>query len=156
MYSIADKYNGFVQIHSQQDENFTADILKLATDFPNSITVLSHCLPASQPSDLANLFSQRKNIVCEMSATGSVHNKILGINRPAHAFDANGLRAAWRNLIETYPDQIMVGTDVCCGWFNSYSDMVTEIRKNLLPYLPPDLMEKVAYKNAVRIFKLNE
>jgi Tat protein secretion system quality control protein TatD with DNase activity len=156
MYSIADKYNGFVQIHSQQDENFTADILKLAADFPNSITILSHCLPASQPRDLANLFNQRKNIVCEMSATGSAHNKILGINRPARAFDENGLRPAWRNLIETYPDQIMLGTDACCGWFNSYSDMVAEIRNNLLPYLPPDLMEKVAYKNAVRIFRLKE
>lgn len=156
MYSIADKYNGFIQIHSQQDENFTADILKLAADFPNSITILSHCLPASQPRDLANLFNQRKNIVCEMSATGSAHNKILGINRPARAFDENGLRPAWRNLIETYPDQIMLGTDACCGWFNSYSDMVAEIRNNLLPYLPPDLMEKVAYKNAVRIFRLKE
>jgi hypothetical protein len=156
MYAIANKYNGFVQIHSQHGENFTADILKLSADFPNSISVLSHCLPASQPADLANLLSQRKNIVCEMSATGSVHNKILGINRPARAFDDNGLRPAWRNLIETYPDQIMIGTDACCGWFNSYSDMVVEIRKNLLPHLSPDVMEKVAYKNAVRIFKLQE
>jgi predicted TIM-barrel fold metal-dependent hydrolase len=156
MYAIANKYNGFVQLHSQQDENFTTDILKLAADFPNSITVLSHCLPASQPRDLANLFSQRKNIVCEMSATGSAHNKILGIKRPARAFDDNGLRPAWKNLIETYPDQIMVGTDACCGWFNSYSDMVKEIRENLLPYLSPELMEKLAYKNAVRIFKLKE
>ena len=156
MYAIANKYNGFVQLHSQQDENFTTDILKLAADFPNSITVLSHCLPAAQPRDLANLFSQRKNIVCEMSATGSAHNKILGIKRPARAFDDNGLRPAWKNLIETYPDQIMVGTDACCGWFNSYSDMVKEIRENLLPYLSPELMEKIAYKNAVRIFKLKE
>lgn len=152
MYSIADKYSGFVQIHSQHGENFTTDILKLSADFPNSISVLSHCLPGSQPRDLANLFSQRKNIVCEMSATGSVHNKILGIHRPARAFDDNGLRPAWKNLIETYPDQIMIGTDACCGWFNSYSDMVVEIRKNLLPHLSPELMEKVAYKNAVRIF----
>lgn len=156
MYAIANKYNGFIQIHSQQDDNFTNDVLKLSADFPNSTTVLSHCLPVSQPKDLANLFSQRKNIVCEMSATGSVHNQILNINRPARAFDENGLRPAWKSLIETYPDQIMLGTDACCGWFNSYSDMVKELRINLLPYLSPELMEKVAYKNAVRIFKLKE
>jgi len=91
-----------------------------------------------------------------MSATGSVHNKILGINRPARAFDENGLRPAWKKLIETYPDQIMIGTDACCGWFNAYSDMVQEIRNNLLPYLSRELIEKVAYKNAVRIFNLKE
>ena len=156
MYAIANKHDGFIQIHSQQNDSFTTDILKLSADFPNSITVLSHCLPASQPNNLADLFSQRKNIVCEMSATGSAHNKILGINRPARAFDDSGLRLAWKELIETYPDQIMIGTDACCGWFNSYSDMVNELRNNLLPYLSPDLMEKVAYKNAVRIFKLKE
>ncbi len=156
MYAIANKHDGFIQIHSQQNDSFTTDILKLSADFPNSITVLSHCLPASQPNNLADLFSQRKNIVCEMSATGSAHNKILGINRPARAFDDSGLRPAWKELIETYPDQVMIGTDACCGWFNSYSDMVNELRNNLLPYLSPDLMEKVAYKNAVRIFKLKE
>ena len=156
MYAIANKHDGFIQIHSQQNDSFTTDILKLSADFPNSITVLSHCLPASQPNNLADLFSHRKNIVCEMSATGSAHNKILGINRPARAFDDSGLRAAWKELIETYPDQIMIGTDACCGWFNSYSDMVNELRNNLLPYLSPDLMERVAYKNAVRIFKLKE
>jgi predicted TIM-barrel fold metal-dependent hydrolase len=156
MYSIANNYNGFVQLHSQHDEIFTTDVLKLSADFPNTITVLSHCLPSSKPSDLANLFSQRKNIVCEMSATGTVHNQILGLNRPARAFDDKGLRPAWKRLIETYPDQLMVGTDACCGWFASYSDMIAEIRSNLLPYLSPELMEKIAYKNAVRIFKLNE
>jgi len=92
----------------------------------------------------------------KLSAQSSTHNKIQGINRPARVFDDTGLKQAWKNLIETYPDQIMIGTDACCGWFNSYGDMVAEIRNNLLPYLSPELMEKVAYRNAVRIFKLNE
>jgi predicted TIM-barrel fold metal-dependent hydrolase len=156
MYAIANKYDGFIQIHAQQDENFTTDILKLSADYPNTITVLSHCLPIAKPTDLANLFSQRKNIVCELSGYGSVHLRILGINRPARIFDDNGIRPAWKNLIEEYPNQIMVGTDACCGWFSYYSDMVQDLRNNLLPYLSPEIMEKLAYKNAVRIFKLKE
>jgi hypothetical protein len=34
--------------------------------------------------------------------------------------------------------------------------MVQEIRNNLLPYLSRELIEKVAYKNAVRVFNLKE
>jgi hypothetical protein len=34
--------------------------------------------------------------------------------------------------------------------------MVQDLRNNLLPYLSPENMEKLAYKNAVRIFKLKE
>jgi len=32
--------------------------------------------------------------------------------------------------------------------------MIDEIRTNLLPYLAPELMEKLAYKNAVALFNL--
>ncbi len=153
-YSIANEFGGFVQIHAQQDAEFTEDVLRLSADFPNTITILSHCLPLAQPEDLANLFKQRKNIVCEMSATGELHNRLAGINRPARAYSASGLRPAWKALIEAFPEQIMLGSDACCGWNAFYGEAIAEIRTNLLPYLRNDAMEKIAFKNALRIFGL--
>jgi predicted TIM-barrel fold metal-dependent hydrolase len=153
-YEIASKHDGFVQIHSQLDDDFVGDVLRLTADYPRVLTVLSHCLPLSRPSDLENLFNQRPNLVCELSAQGYVHNKLAGIKRLPRVHTENGIKDRWKRLIEKFPDRVMVGTDACCGWFSSYSDMVKEIRNNLLPSLEPEVMEKVAYKNAVRLFQL--
>jgi len=37
-----------------------------------------------------------------------------------------------------------------------YTEAITEIRSNFLPYLHVDVIERVAYKNALRVFKLSE
>ncbi len=58
------------------------------------------------------------------------------------------------DLFKQYPTRVMVGSDACCGWFGSYSEMIDEIRINLLPYLELELMEKLAYKNAVDLLGL--
>jgi hypothetical protein len=57
-------------------------------------------------------------------------------------------------LFKQHSTRVMVGSDACCGWFGSYSEMIDEIRTNLLPHLEPELMEKLAYKNAVALFNL--
>jgi predicted TIM-barrel fold metal-dependent hydrolase len=58
------------------------------------------------------------------------------------------------NLFKQHPTRVMVGSDACCGWFSSYSEMIDEIRTNLLPHFEPELMEKLAYKNAVDLLGL--
>ena len=43
-YEIANKHGGFVQIHSQLDDDFVGDVLRLTADYPKVLTILSHCL----------------------------------------------------------------------------------------------------------------
>jgi len=155
-YAIAEKYSGFVQIHAEASKDFEKDILSLSADFPNVTTVLSHCLSANDTKLLESLFSKRTNITCEMSATGEAINRLLGLNKPPIAFNSSGPFKDWKKLIESYPDQVMLGTDPCCGVESGYSALISELRTNLLPYFSPEIMEKLAYKNAVRIFKLKE
>ncbi len=155
-YGIANEFGGFVQLHTQHNAEFTEDILRLSADFPNTLTILSHCLPHGQPEDLAFLFKQRKNIMCEMSATGDLHNRLARVNRPGRAYSVDGLRPRWKALIEEFPDRIMLGSDTCCGWDRHYSEAIAEIRTNFLPYLKPATIEQIAYKNALRVFKLDQ
>lgn len=58
----------------------------------------------------------------------------------------------WRNIIETFQDRLMVGSDT---WVNSqwdnYSTIIATNRK-WLSKLPRPIAEKLAYKNAERLF----
>ena len=148
-FTIANKYAGFVQIHTQIDGRFNDDILQLANDFPNVKVILAHCLPGGKPADLGRLFEARPNIFCELSAQGAIQSRLSGLSRPPRVFSYDGVRADWLDLFKQHPTRVMVGSDACCGWFGSYSEMIDEIRTNLLPYLAPELMEKLAYKNAL-------
>ena len=154
-FTIANKYNGFVQIHTQFDGRFNDDILRLTNDFPNVKVILSHCLSRATTADFERLFSQRKNLYCELSSRGKIHYRLVGVTRPPPSvFDENGIAPQWLSLFNKFPDRFMVGSDACCGWFSSYSEMVDEIRTNLFPHLEPELMERLAYKNAVDLFDL--
>ena len=139
-FTIANKYNGFVQIHTQLDVRFNQDILRLTADFPNTKVILSHCLAGARPADLHQLFEMRSNIYCELSAQGVIHNRLSGLSRPARVFSEERVRPDWLELIQRHPSRLMVGSDACCGWFSSYSEMIDEIRTNLFPHLEPELI----------------
>jgi hypothetical protein len=155
-YEIANRYGGFVQIHAEFDSDFEKDILNLSADYPNTTTVLSHCLSTKNTDQIARIFSKQKNIVCEISSLGAVHINLFNIPRSPHAFDSGGLYSNWVKFIEAYPDQVLLGSDPCCGIDAAYSQIITELRTRVLPYLTPITMEKVAYKNAVRVFGLKD
>jgi predicted TIM-barrel fold metal-dependent hydrolase len=155
-YAIANNYGGFIQLHAEYDSKFEKDILSLSGDFPNTTTVLSHCLSTNDVDNLARLLSKRNNIVCELSSLGAVHVNRLNIPRSPHAYDSGGLYGNWRAFIESHPDQVMLGSDPCCGLDTAYSEIINELRTSVLPYLSTATMEKVANKNAIRVFKLKE
>jgi predicted TIM-barrel fold metal-dependent hydrolase len=155
-YEIAEKYQGFIQIHAEFDRDFERDILNFSADYPNVTTVLSHCLSTSDANVLASLFGKRKNITCEMSSTGEALYRLIGSNKSPLTFNSSGPFSVWKKLIEAHSEQIMLGTDPCCGADRGYSELVSELRENLLPYFSTEIMEKLAYKNALRIFKLKE
>jgi predicted TIM-barrel fold metal-dependent hydrolase len=153
-YEIANRYGGFVQIHAEFDGDFEKDILNLSADYPNTTTVLSHCLSTKNTDQVAKILGKQKNIVCEISSLGAVHVNRLNIPRSPHAYDSGGLYGNWIKFIEAYPDQVLLGSDPCCGIDAAYSEIISELRTSVLPYLSPVTMEKVANKNAVRIFSL--
>jgi hypothetical protein len=153
-YELANRYGAFIQIHSGMDDTFKDDLLLLSADYPNVTTILSHCLPKARPDDLRNLFKQRKNIVCEVSGGGPVHASMSSRLGDGKFYTPNGLKPAWKALFEEFPTQVMLGSDTCCGLEARYDEIIREQREQLLAYLTPATLEQVAYKNAVRVFKL--
>jgi predicted TIM-barrel fold metal-dependent hydrolase len=146
MFRIADKHGGFVQIHTSRNSGLE-EVLRVAERFRRTRLILSHCLPGAGPAELAELFSRTKNIFCELSAQGPAH----GVER---VYDRNGIKPGWREVIVAHADRFMLGTDPCCGLEERYDALVSEIREHLLPALPPAVIRKVAYENALREFGL--
>lgn len=65
-----------------------------------------------------------------------------------------GSSLAGKKLIEDFPMQVMLGSDTCCGLEKRYDEIIQEQREQVLAYLTTATLEQVAYKNAVRLFKL--
>lgn len=146
MFEIANRYNGFVQIHTMMNSG-SDEIIRVARRYSRAKVILSHCLPGASPAKLEQVLRSSPNIFCELSAQGPAH----GIRR---VYSEAGLKNRWKILIERNSSRFMIGTDPCCGQFYKYQQIIKEIRTYFLPYLTERTMKKVAYQNAVRIFRL--
>ena len=98
-------------------------------------------------------FTDLPNVVCEISGkNGPVH---AGPFESGRMFDKDGVKPTWLDVIKKHPDRIMLGTDPCCRLETRYSEMIDDMRTMFLPYFEPEVVEKISYKNAVRLFKLD-
>jgi hypothetical protein len=63
------------------------------------------------------------------------------------------LDPAWRDLFVRYPDRFMVGTDTYASvaWYY-FRYMLSDIRK-WLAQLPPDVAERIAFRNAISLLQ---
>jgi predicted TIM-barrel fold metal-dependent hydrolase len=157
MYEMSNRYDGFVAIHSEYSKELISDVLNLSVKYPRTTTILDHCIFFASTDDIRSIFSKTSNVVCEISANGSVQsgNKAAGMTR-IHGGFGGGLKDNWKELIQEYPDRFMLGSDPCCGIGTRYKEIISKLRSEVLANLPTDVLEKVAYKNAVRIFHLEE
>lgn len=158
MFEIANRYDGFVAIHTEYSKQAMQDFLELTKDYPKATLVLDHCVFYAGVEDIRNLMRQASNVVCEISSNGSIQpgQKAAGMVRIHGGFGNGALRENWLQLIEEFPDRFMLGTDTCCGLGRRYPDIITNLRNEVLAPLKPDTLEKVAYKNAIRVFHLKE
>jgi Tat protein secretion system quality control protein TatD with DNase activity len=147
MYEIANMHNGFIQIHYDKNHRTVDQIIAMAQRYPKSLTIVSHCMPKGSPDDMRKIFAAAPNVVCEISGATHIH----GIPR---IVAQSGINSFWLQMIEDYPDRVMMGTDPCCGLMGRYNEIVQLMRSKALAAMKPETLEKVAYKNALRIFGL--
>jgi len=58
------------------------------------------------------------------------------------------LKPEWKKVIEEFPDRFVLGSDINGGRFGSYDQVLNTFRQIILPAMPNDVAEKIAYKNA--------
>ena len=158
LLDIAKRWNGFVQIHAEDDVNSVKELSNIAIQYSTVPIILSHCLFTPNSALIDELLSKHPNFYCEMSARNeSMYGNYFAKQRAEKfgwiVFDDQNLKPDWKALIEKHPTRFMVGTDN----YNPSVDtrkVVRQIRQGLLRNLPLDVAKQVASENAVRVMRL--
>jgi len=149
-----------VPMHMQFNPESVAQLSQLLTDHPQGQVLLSHCGKDTRAAQVRAMMDKHPNLFCDLSYRGAplaTNESQRDPNRlifwgPGFLNSA-GMKGDWRQLIEDHPDRFMVGIDDVHTW-QIYDDTVAAIRQGVLAQLTPATAEKVAWRNAVRLFRL--
>lgn len=160
LLAIAAREGRPVPMHMQFHNASVAELSRLLQDNPQGIVLLSHCGKDARAADVRAMLDKHPNLYCDLSYRGAPlavnesrqdPNRLIfwgpGLLNPA------GIKPDWKALIEDQPDRFMVGIDDVHSWA-IYDQTVDAIRLGVLAQLSPATAEKVAWRNAVRVFRL--
>jgi predicted TIM-barrel fold metal-dependent hydrolase len=160
LLTIAKKQGRPVPMHMQFHGESVQQLSRLLQDHPDGAVLLSHCGKDAAAKDVRAMLEKHPNLYCDLSFRGAPLATVESRQDPARLIfwgsgllQAAGIKPEWRQLIEDHPDRFMVGIDDVHSW-GIYDDTVAAIREGVLAQLTPATAEKVAYRNAVRLFRL--
>ncbi|SFV77127.1 hypothetical protein MNB_SUP05-4-173 [hydrothermal vent metagenome] len=150
LWKLSIKHEVPIMIHMEFDDDSVDQLQSLVETDRNGIMVLGHCGKNSGAHQIREFLINNSNVYCN-----------LAFRSPPQSYSANSdniyndsdLEEEWKDLIEEFPRRFMVGIDDIDSW-SEYDEVADNIRDGLLANLTPDVAEMVAYKNAVRIYNL--
>jgi hypothetical protein len=169
---IAIKYDVPIVVHMEAEPVLAKGLDDLLTRYPKLKLVWAHACGRSKPSLIEAMLAKHEALYCdlsEMTNTFQGYGYSVGRNYPrrkgwpsayewTYLTEENGkFLPEMKRVIERFPDRFIgVGMDNAHGEIpeNTYSARVKRFRQ-LLGTLSPDAATKLAYKNAVRVFRLN-
>jgi predicted TIM-barrel fold metal-dependent hydrolase len=137
----------------QFDQDSIEQLRDLLQSDPKGILILVHAGKDTIAEQVRPLLAEFPNLFCDLAYRSPPQEKGPVSTSRRIIFSMSGLKPDWKQLIEDYPDRFFVGVDDVESW-SQYEEVVATIRNGLLANLSPETAEKVAFKNAVRIFKL--
>ncbi len=154
LFALSNEHNGVITFHVEWDSDTVEQIDDLMSANPSARMILAHCGSNTGPKDVKPLFEKYPNFFCDLSARSvpKIPAKAFVHKPEKKVFGPDGIVSGWKDLIEEMPDRFLVGSDVYDG--AKYAKAIKVIRKGLLGNLSPETVEKVAYKNAVKLFGL--
>ena len=151
-----------VPMHMQFHPESVAQLSKLLNDHPDGKVLLSHCGKDTRAAQVREMLDKHPNLYCDLSYRGAplaTNESRRDPNRLIFwgpgIFTGAGINSDWRQLIEDHSDRFMVGIDDVPTW-EIYDDTVAAIRQGVLAQLSPATAEKVAWRNAARLYRLPE
>ena len=145
---IAAKRGLPVVIHAELNVEATQRLETALQQHPKAIIILAHG-GSTEPPALEGLLGRNANLMVDLSG---MHY----LRKPKLASETGTLLPAWKALIEKMPDRFLMGIDVWAPrlFEPATLDGLMRWTRRILGELPPEVAERVAYKNAARLFKV--
>jgi predicted TIM-barrel fold metal-dependent hydrolase len=152
MFEIAARHRGVVQVHIEPERDTVAELEAVMTAHPTVPVILSHCFAVNLDTAMAEYFLKKyAQALCDLSARSE---PVLPPSlRARMIFGADFADPGWLRLMEARPDQFVIGSDATNAQID-YDRIIAVYRSGLLPRLSPATARKLAFENAVKLFKL--
>lgn len=133
--AFARKHKLFLHAHADEEA-----LEILYREDPEARIVWAHTGFFTDPAKVQAYLERYPGLVCELSYRGGIT-------------EGGRLSAEWRRLFERHPDRFLVGSDTWISerW-DSYARIMGEYRA-WLAELPREVAEKIAFRNAERLFE---
>lgn len=145
---VAAKHGVPVVIHCELTVE-AASALEIALQkHPKAVIVLAHAGEA-EPSVIEGLLKRNATLMVDLSGMHYART-------PKLASESGPLDPRWKALIEKHPDRFLMGIDVWARrlFESAILDRLMGWTRRILGELTPEVAEKVAYRNAARLFRV--
>jgi len=161
LYRLSIKYAFPLPMHMQWHPESVEQLSALLKSDPRGVVLLSHCGKDTKPDQIRAFFESHANVLCDLGYRSLPQTASENTTEPDRTiywgdglFRKAGAKPEWLKLIEDYPDRFMLAVDDMPR-SAIYDDIIQSIRTGLLPNLTNATAEKVAYKNALRVFRFS-
>jgi hypothetical protein len=152
LWGLSIKHNVPMMIHMEADQDSMEQLQSLVESDRSGTMVLGHCGKNANANQIRTFLEGNDNVYCNLAFRSPPQSYAYN---PNNIYDSCTLKSEWKDLIEDHPDRFMVGIDDIHSW-EKFDKVAENIRSGLLANLRPDVAEKVAYKNAVKVYALEE
>ncbi len=137
-----------VVIHYELTDAAATALDRALAAHPKATVVLAHA-GEGPPARVEGLLARNPNLRVDLSG---MHFQ----RKPALASETGPLDPAWKALIEKHPDRFLMGVDVWAPrlFEPAMLDRLLTWTRRVLGELKADVAERVAYKNAVTLFRV--
>ena len=148
LLAVAARHGAPVIIHDELTAGPTESLEKALAAERRAVIVLAHAGEAT-PGALEPLLARNPNLMVDLSG---MHFQ----RTPSLASETGPLDPKWKALIEKMPDRFLMGIDVWAPrlFEPATLDRLMKWTRRVLGELKPDVAERVAWKNAAALYRL--
>lgn len=162
LFAMAIRHNIPLPMHMEWQSRSVEQLGSLLVAYPQGNVLLSHCGSITSADQIREFFTKHSNIYCDLGFRGMpqlTDDRARDQGRIVYWSDGMygkaNIQKDWLKLVEDFPDRFMLAIDDVHSW-EQYDAVAQSLRAGVLSKLTPATAEKLAYQNALKLFRWPE